>query len=329
MDNGAHEPRTDQRLPGREQVEHSGTEPTAGKGLSRRPRGTGPGNWSKMVSDRIEDALTLAGAIHHFQYKIADGFDDWLSPVLRDGERLPDHAFSLELVRRRVLVAADELHEADVACGGAASRRVHQQRRCEHCARRELNPLMVDARRQLDAMLGKTDASGVHCLEGKTRRSPPPLLLQARRMVAGLGRTKGKKRRLRNGSEIDLGSFLAEIEPAYDRLVRQMKELSTLQAQELYARLERQAEIKAFDAVYKRSLRYVEAMFVLSGILGSVKKLRSYIQRRRLGRWARAKRAAYAAARMGAGQEPEKRSLGGRIAAWLDRVRFGRRRNVA
>ncbi len=282
-----------------------------------------------MVSDRIEDALVLEGAIHYFQNKIADGFGEWLSPVLRDGETLPDHAFSLELVGRRVMVAADRLETADREYGAAAVWRARQRDSCEHWARKGLNPLVVDARRQIDAMLGRVEASKVHFLEGKTRRAPEPLLRQVRRLVIGLGDYCGEPRKLRNGTSVDLGDFLAEIEPAHDRLAALMKELTELQGLELQARHRRKAQIKAFDTVYTQALHYVEAMFVLSDVGGRVKKLRSYLQRRRLSRWARSKREAYAAAKMDSGQEPEKRSFAGRIAGWFGRSGAMNRRNVA
>ncbi len=298
---------------------------TRRKGLSRRPKGTGPGQRSKMVADRIEDALTLQAAIDHYRQEIAAGFGEWLAPVLAEGEALPDHAFSLELVGRRVIAAMEQLDRADVAYGDAAARRAYWRIQCEEQARKQLNPLMVDARRKIDAMFGREDGSKIHCLEGKTRRAPGPLLRQALRMVPGMADYACESRQGSNRAAVVAG-LLSRIDPAYDRLAELMKELSHFESQEHLARDRRKAEIKAFDAVYVQALHYAEAMFALSGVEGRLRGLRSYVQRRRLSRWARAKREAYAAAQADSGQEPDKqgiRAFGARIAGWFRRSSGG------
>ena len=184
---------------------------------------------------------------------------------------------------------------------------------------------MVDTRRKIEGLFGKEDGLAIHQLEGKTRRAPARLKLQVQRLLIALERYRGKPRRVKGAVTVDVECFLAELQPAYDRLLELLHELTEAKGAESAARDRRQKEIQAFDAVYVKALHYLEAMFALSGVETRPRAFRSYIQRRRLSRWARSKREAYAAGKPGSDPEsPEgSRSLGTRIAGWFR----GRRSN--
>ncbi len=101
------------------------------KSRSRGPKGSGPGNVSKMVMDRVKDAETLRGGIVELRHLAAAGLGERLAPVLGEAEALPDHASSLELVCRRVLAGKERLLATDREYRGRVVRRLRQRRACE------------------------------------------------------------------------------------------------------------------------------------------------------------------------------------------------------
>jgi len=253
-------------------------------------RGGGP---SKMLVDRIHATDGLDAAIKAFTAQAVEGFDERLSAWLRDGETLPDHAFTLELFRRSVSSARDELRVADDRYVQMEKQKTLLAKQCDRVARQEVYPTAQRIRHRVEALVGKDAAYPFHGIQGRMLRKPCRLLDQLDLMVHFLSQPLDELPEVKApGFSIERQGWLRDLEPAYDKLTRMQKQLVFDRRRLEGFFLERQKAMKAFDRVYGESIRFVEMVFRLAGLEKAVKSLRDRGQVRRMVRWARDKRQA-------------------------------------
>lgn len=261
---------------------------------------------SKMVTDRIKDTRDLVAAIKGFKAEAAAGLAERMTPVLRDGESVPDHALSLELAGRSLELALDELLEAEDRYQRLRADYYLLRKACERFARREVNPPTVDVRRSIDSVFGKLEGRRLHGIEGRVRRKPLRLRFQLDSMMLRLrDRSAPLPEPRAAGFRGDRDVWRRQIEPLYKELVRRTDELESVKIDRDDRRLERQRAMDRFDRVLGETLQYAAAVFAMAGCHPKkIEVLRSYHKRRQLRREARLKREARKAKR---GRAPAQR----------------------
>lgn len=129
---------------------------------------------SDRVLFRSKAVASLRSSVDTLKERVADGFRARLEDGLRDGEAVPDPTLALELAVRRAETALEALQKADhVYCGQSIDRRTLSEA-CDHVAREEVQPELVEVRRAIDARYGREAAHRIHRMEGNTRRKPRP-----------------------------------------------------------------------------------------------------------------------------------------------------------
>ncbi len=258
--------------------------------LKRGKTGGGP---SKMLIDRIRATEVLDAAIKAFTAPVVEGFDERLSPQLLDGETLPDHAFTLELFRRSVTSARDELVAADDRYVSMETRKSLLSMQCDRVARYEVYPNAQRIRHRIEALVGKDAAYPFHGIRGRMRRKPCRLLDQLGLMVHFLSRPMDELLEVKApGFSAERDRWLRDLGPGYDKLTRMHKQLVLDRRRVEGFFLKRQEAMKRFDWVYGESVRFAEIVFRIAGFEKAVKSLRNRSQVRRMVRWAHDKRQA-------------------------------------
>ena len=255
---------------------------------------------SKQVNDRIAMEGALCGTIESCKEEATVGLGGHFADDLRQGEILPDYELSLVLVARKLEAVRLRMEAADEEYCGVSTQRKELWEACEKVARKELNPKMVKLRRLIDLAFGKKEGRRIHRLEGKTLRKPRRVLGQARDMVNGLKACQRRSPKPRSpGFPVDCEAWLREVQPAYEKLAGMLqRQLPRQEAAETAACVLRDTAMEAFDVEYAKALRYVDGVFRLAGFASNrCDRLRPYGQRRKMSRWARAKREARARAK--------------------------------
>jgi hypothetical protein len=301
------------------------TQSKPGRTRPGRPKGWRKGgvHYSKMVRQRVGDTRALRAAIGVFKTMVVEGLEERLTPDLRAGEAFPDFGLSLDLFRRSVERALERLRTAERQCMERGHQLKVARREAEKLARKEVYPRVVLVRRLIEAQFGKETGRSVHGMAGKTLRKPRRLYGQLQYLVWTLedGRDQLPEPLIKDFAA-EREDWLLQVRPGYQRLTALLDEVTDLELHDQWARDEKGAAMRAFDAAFGEARRLVEAMFIFAGHGGTfARDLRSYAARRLLSRRAREKREARAEGRV----KQTLRAAASSVAGWLG----SRPRNVA
>jgi hypothetical protein len=248
-----------------------------------------------MVTRRARETAALVASIRVHKAEVAARLSERLTPPLRAGEAMPDHALTLELAGRSVQLALDRLEDLDGRHHFAKAVRAHQAREHDLVAKQELYPRAVAVRRQIDAALGRRAGSELHTFSGKTPRAVDRLKRHVERAVGRLGdpdRELPPGRPAADGP-VDRRSWKRRLETPLEKLNEADERLSRLSADLDDVAHQRRLAMQRFDAVYGDALHLAEAVYRMAGLdRQAVKSLRSYVEHRRLAHDARRKREA-------------------------------------
>lgn len=285
----------------------------------RRGRPKGRFNYSKRFLRASSATRALRASIEVYKDDVAAKVGERLAPELADGEVLPDHALSLELVGRSVERQLEHLRASERRYIEAQTRCAATRRESKEVARDEVYGQVVGVRRLIDSQFGKEAGFEIHRMKGKTLRKPRRLHVQVDELVHALGAETPLPEPLLEGLKVDRKVWLKQIEPGYRRLSAVLEELLHLELETQRTRIEKDAALDAFDAAYGDALRLMQATLAFAGCSpGMLKSLRAYVQRRLLARRAREKRQARAGGRLQK-TRAALRTVTSSLAGWLGR----------
>ncbi|MEM7581787.1 MAG: hypothetical protein AAF560_00280 [Acidobacteriota bacterium] len=248
-----------------------------------------------MVTQRIRQRDALVSSIQVFSDDVATALEARFIPALRTGETIPDHRQTLRLAARSIDQACDELVELDEQHASAISEQDHLGAEVEWTSKKELYPQASGVRRAINAAVGFETGFKLHSFSGPTPRATAPLRQQVSETIRRLGDVDSRLLIARPGEIVDVDHWLERLSEPFRRLASLDHQL--VEATERLASLshERETAMSHFDRLYANTLQLVTALFRFAGLSDRViRKLRPYVQRRRLSREARQKRRARA-----------------------------------
>ncbi|MCP3963924.1 MAG: hypothetical protein GY719_39310 [bacterium] len=251
---------------------------------------------SRMLTHRQKDMLELVASIRSYKGRVAEALRESLAPGLREGETLPDHEISLELIGRSVERAFDRLMKLDDEYDETKNQLTATRREVKRLVRKELYPQAVSVRRAIDSAFGKPRGALIHTFTGRTPRVPDRLTTHVQR---ALTRLRDPKRELPAtrlpGELVDREGWIRRLDKPLRELVDAKKLRGRLESEVESLHLWRQRTMNEFDTEFAEALAHVESTFRLAGLGDQlIKNLRPYYRRRRLRKRARQKRAARA-----------------------------------
>lgn len=285
----------------------------------KRKKGRDAG--SKMFMRRVKDARAFASSIEVHAETVATAIHERLTPVLRaEGEAVPDHGMTLELVARSVQAALEALRHDHHGYVEQTARCNRLSSDCDRIARQEVYPQAVCLRRLLEAHFGKRESRVLHAFRGRIPNWRDGLREQVGHtldLLRGAGSTLPEPTVA--GARADLAGWIRLIEGPYEALIEELDELTAQNCQREALGDRRRAAMKTFDETLHESRAVAEALFSLAGCPKRFgKNMRAYYERRWLSRWARQRREAR---RQGAGHSG--------VAAGGDRRRGGMVANLS
>ena len=223
--------------------------------------------FSEMIALRTNLARSIEAGFDKYLEEIAEGYGDYLTPVLADGETAPDVRLHLVLLRR--WVKRHRLHIESLDDGVVEQTHDDQKVRAELYQRRDA----VDSKLRLVRLTCRgvygPESLGRIGLKGNFPRGPVRLQRFARVVKASLGNPDlGLEPLLDLGSK-EGTSTPAQLAAQLDPELSELGELLTSRHQErrkaANVRSQRQREIQEFDHHIRGIVRMAQGMFRLAG----------------------------------------------------------------
>ena len=241
--------------------------------------------FSEMCAARTDLAFSLEAAFDNYLEEIARGYGDYLTPMLEDGETVPDVELQLVLLRRKVKhhrQLIDNLEEG-----------VLEQVQGDEKVRAELDRQTeaVDAKLRLvrsayRGFFGRNNLGRAGFGE-KLHRGAVRLHRQAATVKSSLESPELDVKPLLETDLVDeegrpksMAAHLAtQLEPEVTRLGELLDERHRESGKTLDARLRRQEMIREFDFNIRGIVRMTQGMFRLAGRSDLASRIRPILQR--------------------------------------------------
>lgn len=237
-------------------------------------------NPSRMVATRKRLRKIVAGSATAYTPEVQRALTERLTPLLEEGETLPDLGLLQNLLVRLVrneeqaMISADKSNEREL--GGDL---VMRRRRDELVDR--LYDRLVEIRTTLSALFGPEEALELVQLTGRTSRNPELLILQAERVIDRLQAPDVRPVEIRvEGFQGDPAQWIAQVQPLLGDLNRTLEEVETERRSAVSTVREKQEALSGFDATVGGVVRILRGFLQLSGLDTEAERLRLRAARR-------------------------------------------------
>lgn len=255
--------------------------PEAEKLTTRRRR---KDSYSQAVLNRIRLANDLHSSLDVHGKKIADRWEELLSPYLEDGERLELTTLvratdRLVADRLRQLEASEEQHRAELDQDSI----LRERRR--HWAG-ELRRRLVDLRQSAKSLYGKAVSEKFLGLRGRTARSLVELQRLGQRVVKRISDPGWRRPETRHlGTELDWDWWKEQIETPLRELESADRAVRADEGETDTALEQKQRDLERYDQQVHAAARWLMATYELIGFEPARKRLLPETRgRRRTGR---------------------------------------------
>lgn len=222
---------------------------------------------SRMVSRRQKLRKVVAASVAAYATKAHQGLDGLLTPLLDEGETLPDFALVQELLLRLVRGREQEMLTAD------STKLVDQGPEAVLMTRRDdlvsaLYGRMVEIRRAVSGILGSEVIDEVMRITGSTSRDPEHLVRQVEQVIDHLRNPELSVPPLReaDGSDLVLQSWTVQTETLVSQLKPLLEDVETEKRRTITATREKTESMEAFDLALNNVAQILRAYFVLVGM---------------------------------------------------------------
>jgi len=237
---------------------------------------------SRMVSRRQKFRKFVAGSVRAYADTVHTGLAETLTPLLQEGETLPDFALVQKLLLRLVrtqeaaMVEADGSNEQEL--GGEAFLR---RRRDELLT--ALYTRVVEVRLAAAGVFGSAAARELMRLTEETSRDPEHLILQARQVIIHLRNPDVPIPAIQiDGIETDLETWISRVEAAIAELTPLLEDVETDKRVGITVIKEKQEAIDSFDSILRSVAQVLRGCFTLGGLGREAERLRLQAIRRRV-----------------------------------------------
>lgn len=222
---------------------------------------------SRMVSRRQKLRKVVAASVTAYSTKAHQGLDGLLTPLLEEGETLPDFALAQQLLLRLIRDREQEMLAADsVKLVDEGPEAILMRQRDQLVS--ALYDRMVEIRRAVSGILGSEVIDEVMRITGSTSRDPEHLLRQAEQVIGHLKNPELSVRPLRepDGSELVLQAWIAPVEATISQLEPLLEDVETEKRLTITATREKTESMEAFDLALNNAAQILRAYFVLVGM---------------------------------------------------------------
>lgn len=220
---------------------------------------------SKMVADRLKLRKVVVGAVSANASKVSNGLGTRLSPLLREGETLPDLVLFQDLLVRLVLQQEEELITKDDANLLELVDVDPRERRDALAA--ELYAEVGSLRDAAIARFGAEGGRKVLGLTGDTARDPELLLRQANQAIRRIrsGAVPQPEERA-EGVTVDLQSWPDRVEAKVAALRQVLQEIENERWLGINTVSEKSGALAGFDSTLGSVSLLFRGMFELTGL---------------------------------------------------------------
>jgi len=220
---------------------------------------------SKMVADRLKLRKIVVGAVTVNAPKVATALAENLTPLLREGEILPDLQLFQELLMRWVQQREQELVAKDDANLLELIDVNPRDRRDELAA--EVYAEVVSLRESAVGLYGIEGARKLLGLSGKTAFDPELLLRQANQALTRLRSDDAPELVARgDGIEADLQEWPDRVEPKIEALEQVLQEIEIERWLGFGTVSDKSGALTEFDFTLANVTRVMRGFFLLSGL---------------------------------------------------------------
>ncbi len=160
----------------------------------------------KMITDRQKAIRTLDSALEVHGPLLVEGLEEFFTPVLGDGEELPDFELLIDLMRRVAAHHHDRMVETENRWKDLKVKRKGLSRTLEN-ARKVVRKMLTNVRGWMSGLVSPRDAAGKMGVKGETPRDVTRLLMAGRQLLGNLDVIKSAK----SGFEYDADTLAAEL----------------------------------------------------------------------------------------------------------------------
>jgi len=222
---------------------------------------------SRMVSRRQKLRKVVAASVAAYAAKAHQGLDKLLTPLLEEGETLPDFALVQELLLRLVRGREHEMLMADsIKLTDEGPEAILMGQRDELVA--ALYDRMVEIRRAVSGILGSQVIDEVMRITGATSRDPEHLVRQVEQVIGHLKNPELSVLPLReaDGSELVLQSWIPQAEATISQLQPLLEDVEIEKRLTITATREKTESMEAFDLALNSAAQILRGYFVLVGM---------------------------------------------------------------
>lgn len=238
---------------------------------------------AKLVTAREQAALAAESAFSAHLDDAVAGLASWLEPELLPGERLPDVAFYLQLVRRvlarhrKALTDADNVHHVGKNMG-------RMPRRERDAAATAVRDKLLAIRSLFTGHYGHARGSAMLRMKGRLPELPVRLRAQARATLAclrGLAKDPVPDSPRLADPVLNPAALAAELQAAYRLLDSTLDRVVDDRTRTAQRHSNKSRALREFDEAFRRTTRLLEAHLDAAGMAWAAEKVRTKPPRRK------------------------------------------------
>ncbi len=220
---------------------------------------------TKMVTDRSAEASFVDAAAKTFLREVSPSLDQTLSPLLEEGESLPDLTLLPKLAVRLVDSRLEQLIEADKANIDAQAALIEPRKRRDDAAD-GLSETLFGLRDVARGLYGRKMVARILPGDQTIPRRPKALLHDAEHVLERLlDPDQNRPSHKLEGILIEPGQLAVSLEPAKSELDLALGEVDVKRREAQITQAAKDEAMAEFSTAYRASIRLLEALSSIAG----------------------------------------------------------------